>query len=364
MGEYMDTKVEQRLDSIVEDEMQKGYRIKELPAEYVSALKDSGGRTLEYVRFTRVNPARRRKINELVQRLYNKDLRDPDILSHAQLLELVQKRGEWTPEMEKELKDLERNTNRELGELYAQGMVNNDWGVQLLSLADNFREMLHKHITDPEKLRTEMDRFNRWVEFNVDRQEEYNEKHASAQGKKVYNVDIDHQRLMNAVSTSPEAVDLLYEVDSLRDRLHKFMELQKRRLRLAELQLRSLKIFSESAEQRRDTNEEMARLYFTTESVTKDGEPKGPIAKTFEDMWDFPEDVIQWLLLEAYFFQNGIPDVAREYLEGFGFTKAVRASETSSSPNGETELSDELPVPQNSSSATDRLKEMDAAYSA
>jgi hypothetical protein len=41
-------------------------------------------------------------------------------------------------------------------------------------------------------------------------------------------------------------------------------------------------------------------------------------------LWEFPDEVIQWLLIESYFFHNAIPDEARPYLEAYGFLQAGR----------------------------------------
>lgn len=360
----MDKDTQKRLDSVLEDELRVGFRIKDVPDHLIKLLEANGGPAIKRVRFSRLNPSRRRKISEIVQKQYHKDLRDPDILSHEQILKLVEERGEWTKAMDDEMAALRDKTSREMGELYANGMVSEDWGIELLEMTASFRAQIHPLFTDPEEYHKIGKIFDRWAEFSKDRQAEYDERFAESQGREKYSQDVDQQRLLTAVGADPQAVEMIYAIDDLRDRLYRFVQLQRDRLRLANLQLKHVKIFSESVEQRRDNTEEMARLYFTAEAVDEAGTPQGPLASKFEDLWDFPEDAVQWFLLEAYFFQNGIPDSAREYLETFGFLKADQAEETNPSPDGESAPSDGLPDPQTSSSATVVPEETGAESSA
>lgn len=359
----MDKETQRRLDSVLEDELRVGFRVKDVPEQIVKLLHANGGPAIKRVRFSRLNPSRRRKISESVQKQYHKDLRDPDILSHEQILKLVEERGEWTKAMDDEVAALRDKTSREMGELYANGMVNEEWGIELLEMTAGFRSQILPLFSDPEEYHKVGKIFDRWVEFNKDQQADYNERFAKLQDREQYSPDVDQQRILTAVAADPQAVEMVYAIDDLRDRLYRFVQLQRDRLRLANLQLKHVKIFSESVEQRRDNTEEMARLYFTTEVVDDSGSPLGPLASKFEELWEFPEDAVQWFLLEAYFFQNGIPDSAREYLETFGFLKADQAEETNPSPDGESAPSDGLPDPQTFSSATAVPEETVAASS-
>jgi hypothetical protein len=349
----MEQDTKKRLDNVLEDELRLGFRLKYLPPTLAESLVATGGTPITRVRFSRLNPSRRRKISELVQRQYHKDLRDPDILSHEQILKLVSDRGEWSKAMDDEMERLRDETGKSMGELYANGLVNSEWGVELLDLSALFRQKIMTCLPDVDAQHQMVRIFDRWAEFSKERQDDYTARYAEGQSREAYSADVDMQRLLVVVAGDSEASEMLYQIDELRDRLHKFFLLQKDRVRLSTLQLKHLKIFSESVEQRRDNAEEMARLYFTTECVDESGLPTGALTVQFQDLWEFPEDVVQWLLLEAYFFLNGIPDAAREYLETFGFLKADQANETNPSPDGESAPSDGLPGPLTSNSATE-----------
>lgn len=337
----MDEATEKRLDAVVEDEVRKGYRVKAVPKTLQAQLAEEGI-TISRVRFTRLNPARRRKIAEVVQRQYHKDLRNPDILSQDQLMKLVTERGEWSEQHALELKTLQESVNRRMGLLYlgnqTEGIIQELW-----QSADAFRTMINTHV--PEDKRQDVtELFNRWVDFTPDAQERYNTEHAAKQGRDRYSPDADMQRLYLAVpqATARESLDAL---EALRDRIYDLIVLQRDRAKLLELQMKQAKIFSDSAEQRRDNAEEMARMFFTTECVDDDNKPVGPLVPEFDKLYDFPEDAVQWFLVESYFFQNGIPDEAREYLETVGFLQAERESTDKVSPSLESAASAESPVP-------------------
>jgi hypothetical protein len=350
----MDEGTRQRLDSVLEDELRWGYRIKKLPDDLEQLLLHDCGLVVSRVRFMRLNPAKRRKIAQVVQRQYHKDLQNPDILSHEQIMKLVQERGEWSAEMEKEMQELQTSTSREMGDLFVNGVAQDSWTQLLLEASAGFRAKVNAQL-DQDTAVEVMARFDRWLEFTPEKQAYYNAHYASLQGKERYSADFDLQMLMGAV-LDLEAVQYLNDIDDLRDRLQRYVRLQQQRLRLAELQVRQAKIFSDSVEQRRDNTEELARLYFTAERVDEDGKPEGPLCPEFDMIWEFPEAVVQWLLVEAYFFLNGIPDEAREYLQTFGFI-AADAGETIS-PSGESEPSAESPAPLTSNPDSKPQEEM------
>ena len=104
------------------------------------------------------------------------------------------------------------------------------------------------------------------------------------------------------------------------------------------------RIFTDTVESRRDNTEEMARLYVTCERCDANRKPAGPLFPEFDGLWDLPDEAIQWLLIESYFFHNAVPDEARPYLETFGFLREGRKE------SGESAPSEPSPDPQTSSS--------------
>lgn len=350
----MEKTIEKRLDSITEDEVQRGFRIKEVPEPLRQAFREEGLPVLERVRLSRLNPSRRRKVNEAVQRQYHRDLQNKELLSNDQILKLVAERGEWSEEMDERIKVLQMETNRAMGELYLEGLTEEDWNTQLQTQAAEFRALIEKsELAEPEKIAV-VEAFERWSEFSPERKAYFDAKYAAKQGREEYSAAKDLELVMNNCP-NVAAIDCVNTIDDLKDKVVRFLELGKKRQELIQLQLKHAKIFAESVESRRDQCEELARLYYSAELVSETEKGTGPIAPTFEAVWDFPEDVIQWLLVENYFFSNGIPDAAREYLETFGFIKGARAVRSTS---GASDPSDESPAPLSSRDDSPRAAEI------
>lgn len=356
----MDDATEKRLDAVVEDEVRRGYRIKALPKALIETLAEEGV-TLERVRFTRINPARRRKIAEVVQRQYHKDLRNSDVLSHEQIMKLVTERGEWSEQHSADMKAMQESVNRRMG-LLLFGTQTNDIIQELWKAADGVRELITEKVAQ-ERQDEVRAVFDRWVDYTPDAKAQYTADYAEGQGRSEYSPDLDLQKLYLALpgATARQKLD---DLEATRDRVYDLILLQRDRVKLMDLQVKHAKIFADSAEQRRDNAEEMARMYFCAERVDEAGKPQGPLMAEFDKLYDLPEDAIQWLLVESYFFQNGIPDEAREYLETVGFLPAERGSNDKASPNSESAASAESPVPQSSSPATAAAEPTPVASSA
>jgi hypothetical protein len=358
----MEEQTQKRLDQILEDELARGYRIKALPPSVRKQLDTECGAAISRVRFTRLNPSRRRKIAQVVQRQYHKDLQNPEILSHEQILKLVGERGEWSKALDDEMDKLREKTNREMGELFLDGIIRDSWTADLLEAAATFRERVREKVA-AEDVDGVLTRFDRWLEYAPDRRDEWTQLYAADQGRETYSPDFDLQRLLEK-APDLESVDALNLIDELSSNVARYVSLQRDRVRLAELQLKHVKIFSESVEQRRDNTEEMARLYFTCEVLDENDKPAGLLAKDFDLLYDFPESAIQWLLVEAYFYLNGIPDEAREYLQRYGFLAAEEPmEEEATSTPGESEPSAESPALQSSSPESKVLEATDYASS-
>lgn len=338
----MDKETEKRLDAVSEDEVRRGYRLKSVPERIKNMIVSEGGTEIAKVRFTRLNPARRRKIAEVVQRQYHRDLRNPDILSHEQVLKLVTDRGEWSIEQTTLMQNLQETVNRRMGILYFSKTSDNAVD-ELWAKAQEYRDYVVAH-GDKDQQEDILATFSRWVDYTPDAKEYFDKTHAPLQNRTTYSLDADLQRLLvSTPGTIPR--ELLETLEALRDKVYDLVVLQRDRVRLMELQTKYAKIFSDSAEQRRDNAEEMARMYFTTERVDEKDAPTGPLTTAFDELYNLPEDAVQWFLVESYFFQNGIPDEAREYLETVGFLTAEGEATDKASPSSASVVSAESPAP-------------------
>lgn len=345
----MDQSTQERLDALLEEEIRRGYRVKAVPQELRAQIKGEGLPDMAFVRFSRLNPRRRAKISEAVQRRYHADLKNADILSNDQIAKLTEERGEWTTVQSARMLELVDETQRLQSELYVEGLSDQNWHAELQETARLLRAEIEKtEYVDPAEQATVLTVLARWVDYTPARRDLYTEQFAKEQELDVYSPDRDLQWLLDRVP-STDAADALQLIDDLRDRVLRYIDMQMKRTELAQLQNRHARIFADSVESRRDQAEEMARVYFCSERVDETEKALGPIAETFDALWDFPEDLIQWLIIEHYFFANGLPDAARDYLETFGFLKADREkTEETTTADGASTPSVESPDPQSS----------------
>lgn len=352
-----DEGMERRIDGIVEDDVRRGYRIKALPANLQQSLREAldGEPTmpqLTHVRFNKLTPKKKRLINEEVIRRYHLDLQNKALLSSARLRELNMERGEWSVEQEQRMRWLETETNQMMRDLYSEGFSARDqWARELVTITDSLRETFYalaetgEDATESAKLTNNqfadlMGAFERWLEYSPDSQESLNVRYGSLFHDGVYDVESDYGKMVQYCDDA-EIIDLVNQADTLRDKLGRYIECITYREELLKLQIKQGKMLSESVEQRRDMTEEMARLYYSSEACDAAGVGSGRITKTFDVFWDLPEDVINWLLVEIFFFFEGTPDVegARDFLSQWGFI----AAPAQISASGAKESSDESP---------------------
>jgi len=331
-----DEGMSQRVDTIVEDDVRRGYRVKELPENLLRSLREAldGEPTMPqftHVRFNKITPKKKRLINEEVIRRYHADIQNKALLSSARLRELNIERGEWSLAQEERMKWLETETNRMMRSLYSDGFnARDEWATSLITITTRIRDIFEAGLDeDGREVSPAADReqllrtFDRWLEYTPSTQGFMDAKYGEQFPGGKYDVDSDY-RMMLTLTPQSTASDLLNEADDLREKLGRYIECLDYREELLKLQVRQAKMLAESVEQRRDMTEEMARLYICSEICTPTGVATGHLAKTFDALWELPEDVINWLLVEIFFFFEGTPDVegARDFLSQWGFIAA------------------------------------------
>lgn len=348
--------VQERLDTILAGEVARGYKVMDVPVDVQAQLQAAGLPSFTRVRFTRMNPRRKAKISEVVQRSYFKDMKDKELPSHEQLIALATERGEWSQESEDRRDALVRLVDAEQKALFFQGGMDEDWASDIMQVAEEYRSEIAKAGPEEGYRKELLDTFDRWVLYTPDRAQEYTDKFAASQNAEAYLPDRDYNWLLDN-APNPGCVALLERLDDLRDRLQRFTALVKDRTELVSLQDRYSRITAGSAESKRDALQELATLFYCIELVDESGNPTGPLVKELDLLWDFPEDVIQWLQVYYYLFANGVPDEAEEYLRTFGFLKAGRAKTEETTETGDSTLSVESHDPQSSKSDTTEAEE-------
>jgi hypothetical protein len=353
----MDQETQARLDSLVEDELQRGFRVCTLPVELQRMLVTHNAHTVDKekklpevkrARFSAVNPGRRRDINQTVQQRYHRDLKDEAIMSDAEVLKLVERRGEWTGELTARMYELQSRTTTELALLWNDGYRpdTSTWRADLLDVRFKVAEAVEKSELTDEQRERYLRVLARFAEYRANRKDEYTGMYAEDQELADYSVDRDHNFLMDN-APSLEDVDRVNEIAELRDRIERLEALNLERFELAALQDRYARIFAGTAESRQRATEEMAALYFTCDIVGENDVPLGRLATSFDGMWEYPQEVLSWLMTESHFFHNNVPAETRDMLDAFSFRRAGRDSRSSS---GESAPSDESLAPQSSNS--------------
>jgi hypothetical protein len=345
----MSEQEEARLDPIVEDDVRRGNRVKEVPEHLQAELREWDIPVFTHIKMTRLNPARRRKITEVVQRAYHKDLRDTELLSNDQVMKLVVDRGEWSPDMDKRMRELGEKTTAQMAGLYSEGATKSrEWLDELTQFNDRITDIVDGSAISDEEKRKYSTAFARWRDYHPDSQALYRTLYPDALKEGVYFPDSDLSWLMDNAPTM-EVADMLDDYDELAGKIRRYLELVAERTEFEELRVKKLRMFANTVESRRDNAEEMARVYFSTERSDADGNPQGLITATFESLYDFPDAMITWLIEEQFFFHNAIPDETREFLSAFGFLTA-EAPKTEAVPpqtptsGGPSEASAESPV--------------------
>lgn len=345
----IDPKVQLALDALLEDDVRRGARGTTVPPELRALLVDAELPDIPAVRFTRLNPRRRALISQTAQRQYQRDLRNPDILSRAQLLALVKERGDWDEAKDARIKALQASVKKVLGDLYYDGLTEQDWEQQVLTELAALRAAaaVEGAFADVEARGAFEDRLERWVMFAPDRQALYDTRHAPSQGRDRYSPDADYSWLLSQAPTA-DAADRLNLLDELRDKLLRYLAMAEEQRELEQLREQYARIFAESLEDRRDNTEELARLYYTTERLATDDPESavaGPLVAEFDQMWDLPEPLVRWLIVEAYYVAHGVTAEARALLaSSMGFPQAGR-QETAPTPETTPETAPETAEP-------------------
>lgn len=328
-----------RIDSVIESEVSRGYRIRELPdAIRVAIQRELGREAPHYIRLSSINPRRRELIAEVVQEQYHDDLLNPRVRSDAQILEAAEKKGEWSLEKKRKMEELQDAVFGEMAKLYHEGFDPNDNPMQA-KLAEHtlvFLGLVDGAGFAPELLASVKDVFERWLGFTPDQAPAYTSLYAEKQQRERYLPEVDFSFLLDHLPMA--AIDELHAIEELKDRQERLVTLNERSLELAELQGKHARIFAGSAESRQLATEEMATLYFTSEVVDAEGTPKGKLAPAFDGLKDFPLVAIRWLTNESQFFHNHVPDIARKVYEQWGFHLAERkqASVGENAPSAES----------------------------
>lgn len=346
----MDEKLRAQLDALTEQELVQGFRNLEVPYVVQRALDsarqlDPAIPKIERIRLTKLNPKKKALVSDAVLAKYHADIQNKNILSNNALRKLNIERGVWSDEKDKQIEELQLKTTKLMELLSMEGLdKERNWRGQLQKGTEKYISELEASDKHPDEKEYLKNIFSRWSNYSKDLQPFYTETYAQSQGKEEYSASADLDKLYNTAPT-PEASEALEELDDVAGKLEMYMDLHRARTELTALLVERAGLYAQSVESRKDATEEMARIYYGSTLLDASGSPLGPITPTFDAFWELPEELISWILEEAYFFYNNVANVIRKNMDEWGFTTAGRES-------GLVRLLEELPDPQNSKLAT------------
>lgn len=338
----MDEYTKRLNDVLVEQELSLGYRVKAVPQRIKAILADAHQddpeiNSFDYVRFSKLTPRQKAAAAEHVLLRYNEDLGSQNYKTTKELLDINITRGNWSADKDKRIEELTEQSTSEMRALYLSGFDQREnWIEELNTYCNAVTTTLDaSEKSDEDKARIK-NIFFRWLNYTQEDAEAYQE-HAESQGKESYMPTADYVLLLEN-SVDEEMQDNLSSIDELKFKIQQLKDIVDLRREMNALIEERVKMLSNSVEARRDRVEQLAQVYYGTQRATEDGRPLGPLVNTFDKFWDVPDEVIEWLQIESYFFYEGIPEASRGFLEQWGFIPAEPAS-------GSQQASDESPAP-------------------
>lgn len=342
--------MEQQTDAIVLDEVVRGFRIETVPPNIQSLLEmiheeNENIPVWTKIRFERLTPRGKALVGDETVNQFNADVRSGKYMSREEMRKLAIERGMWTEDEEVKMNELQAKSTNDMQALYLEGFDRNvEWLKELGDRTSAYLTAIKESDKDSEvKLKVPVV-LDRWLAYHETNRAQYTELFAEDQGRPEYSADADFVYLVEQATTD-EVADHISEMESLKRKLQKLAEIIDMRNELDKLTEKRAKLFTDTIESRRDRATELANVYYGTKVLNDKNKPIGRLTPNFNDMWDLPDGVLNWLLLQAYFFYEGVPEHVKEYMAAWGFLPAERE-------RGSSQASDESPVPQSGKSDT------------
>lgn len=253
------------------------------------------------IRLSRPTPRMQFLIGEEYRKQFHKDVKDPEILSRAELENAYIRRGMWSPDLEERIASLMRQIGVLMHTLELLGYGNRE---EVITEYFSLRERLSGMFKDDVYV---LDAIDRYFNLDVD---------ASPADRKI---------IWEAAETS-DVDEILEDADNLREQISLLIEMRGLRDELNSLQLKRATLFRDCLEFRADRAEQLAQIYYCCRKAEDDS----PLWPSVQDIWDADPDTIEFLQTELYFFNNGITDDMRDVLGRHGFMERAVVTEDSS----------------------------------
>lgn len=249
----------------------------------------------------RPTPAVERKISEERRKVYHNDLRNPDILTSEQVLELLKPRGIWSEEHNERLEKLTAESAQLMARLTALGFE---------TPSKLYVDILKVH----KKLETSFPEMSPEVSLALER---------------IFNIgtplETEDLMLLREAATNSDMHELIEKTEILLLQADLSREFSEVKTNLSKLMETHNRYFRDTIEARAIQAERMARIFY----CFRNGDDK-PLWESLDKMWDEDPDNIAWLSAQLYYFEYGITDEHARALEVHGFMGRVVVTPNSS----------------------------------
>lgn len=270
--------------------------------EIVSGIRHIRHPDLGPLVIKRPNPRTQAKISEARRKAWHRDLKDPDILSTAQVKKFLSERGVWGKDEEEEIASLSQRSGEKMGYLYMLGFTSvTDLVATYESKVLEFTEF-EPDVPMPEPLSDLMD-----LMVDLD-----------------YEMTPDDNRALDSELDRFDNVplrELVQQFRALRTKFTLNMEVGDIRENLNRLIAQQATYFADTLENRADQFQKMAEVFYCI--TRQDGDH---LWESPDSLWDEDPTKLAWLQTQLYYFNNGITPEFAEMLETHGFTRRGIAS--------------------------------------
>jgi hypothetical protein len=248
-------------------------------------------------------------IGEYRRRSYQSDLKNPDVLSKAELEKIAIARGMWSSDLPSRIQELVTKTGQAMAVLEGTGFK---------SVADLITELqkkageLKEQFPATEELDLQIkDAIQRLVDLD--------------------DIAFDDANLIEKHALNSNVSELLEEMKLLKNQIKILEQFIDDRRELSKLQNAQTELFVDSIESRAEREQEFATIY----QCCLNAESRSPLWPSFAEMKRADQEHIAYLITEYSYFTNGITPEMQEMLQKYGFLQ--RLSDT-------TDGSDDTPV--------------------
>lgn len=294
-GSIMDDRTQEAAETTLEHELFFNERVVTHPK-------------LGSIKMTRPTLEHDRLIAEERRRQFQRDIKDPDILSREEIAVLASKRGMWSDDMDKRIDELTAKTGEAMGML--EGLGFKDFDGVLADYDNAVKDVLALFPAPPEG-----DEANVEIRERVFKYFNLSEEAPTFQ----------ERTWITDRATSSELDEKMERAELIRTQLDVLKRMGDVNKELDILHVKRTRLFVDSVEARADRAQQLATMFY----CCRNADTGTPLWPSIEAMRNAPIEDVDFVMAEYQLFQHGITEEFRSMLSKYGFRK--RLSDTGDS---------------------------------